>query len=53
MSQWRETRKGSAFADGLLCCSSLRWNNHISLLVPRSPSRKGSFAAMHIIETAS
>jgi len=53
LSQWRETRPGSIFACGLLCYSSLEWNHHEALLVPRSPSRKGGFATMDIIETAS
>ena len=44
---------GSAFACDLLCYSSLEWNYHESLLVPRSPSRKGCFATMDIGETAS
>jgi len=53
LSQWRETRTGSAFAGGLHCYSSLMWIYHTALLVPRGPSRKGCFAAMDIIETAS
>jgi len=50
---WRETCTGSAFAGGLLCYSSLKWNDHTTLLMPRSPSRKGRFAAMTMIEPAS
>jgi len=69
LSQWRETPSkndrgvasaiiarfewGSAFACGLLCYSTLPWNDHEALLVPRSPSRKGRFATMDIVETAS
>ena len=44
---------GSAFARGLPCCSSLRWNDHMSLLAPCSPSRKDHFAAMRNNEIGS
>ena len=48
-----QTQPGSAFAGGLLCRSSLEWNNHTTLLASRSPTRKGRFATTDIIETAS
>jgi hypothetical protein len=53
LGQWRETRLGSALAGGLLCRSLLEWNNHTAFLASRSSSRKGCFATMDIIETAS
>lgn len=52
LGQWRENRSESAFAGGMLCDSSLEWNNHEALLVPRSPSCKDRIATMDIIETA-
>ena len=53
LRQWRETRLGSAFAGVLRCRSSLGWNDHTTLLASRSPSRKGRFATMNIVQTAS
>ncbi len=49
----RRNPKGTAFAGGLHRCSSLRWNNHMSLLAPCSPSRKVRFVAMRSYEIGS
>ena len=48
-----ETRMGSNSAGVLLRFSSLMWNDHTSLLLPCSPSRRVRFAAMRIDEMGS
>ncbi len=48
-----ETRTGSDTVGALPRYLSLRWNNHIALLVPCSPSRRVRFAAMRIKEMGS
>ena len=48
-----ETGTGSDSAGALRRYSSLRWNYHIALLVPCSPSRRVRFAAMRIYEMGS
>jgi len=44
---------GSDSAGVLRRYSSLRWNNHVALLVPCTPSRRVRFAAMQIYEMGS